>query len=45
MQKRKGKGQFVKKFKSKKSKRFEDVELLNKRIQSETPPQHIYYYK
>lgn len=34
-----------KKFVNKKSKRFLDIESLNKRIATETPPSHIYYYK
>jgi hypothetical protein len=41
MSKPKGK----KKFQPKRSKRFQDVDILEKRISAETPPPHIYYYK
>lgn len=44
-EKGKNKGKDRKKFKSKKSKRFQDVDYLETRIQTETPPPHIYYYK
>ena len=39
------KGNYQKKFKGKKSQRFVDVPILEKRIKEETPPSHIYYYK
>ena len=38
-------GKPKKHFKSKRSKRFKDVEALDKRIATETPPSDIYYYK
>jgi len=39
------KGKMTHKFKSKRSKRFHDIDILDKRITEETPPEDIYYYK